>query len=184
MNSRYPFMKLWHRGSLIGTILLAGFLIGCGQRPLNSTTTAPGVELTEVTTSGFDAILAEQKGKVVYVDVWFLGCPPCVERFPHVVELHKKYADQGLVVMSVDVNVKELKKQDKVLVFLSKHEAKFPNYILTDEKKVVDAWQVKNKVEYTPGEILIDRDGKRIEIPEDARMDEIEAVMKKLLAAK
>ena len=65
-------MRLTRRGWLAAT---AGLLAGCG-----STTTAPApvptartVELTPVSARGLDQALAELKGKVVLVDVWFLG---------------------------------------------------------------------------------------------------------------
>jgi len=177
-------MRLARRGFWIVAIVLFGALVGCGDSASETPKQVPGVELTEITIAGFEHVIAEQKGKVVYVDVWFLGCPPCVENFPHVVELHRKHAADGLVVMSVDINDKELKKKEKVVNFLMKHEAQFPNYILTDDKRKVIEWQKKNGAEFTPGVILFDRTGERIPVPEDAPNDEIEAVLTKLLATK
>jgi hypothetical protein len=54
-------------------LLVAAF--GCGgpaDRPLAQTPTA-GVTLAEVSVAGLEAAVAEQKGKVVLLDVWFLG---------------------------------------------------------------------------------------------------------------
>jgi thiol-disulfide isomerase/thioredoxin len=43
--------------------------------------------------------LEKLRGKVVLIDFWATWCGPCVTAIPHVQELHKKYADQGLVVI-------------------------------------------------------------------------------------
>ncbi len=178
-------MSLIRRAVVLGGITVVAAFVGCGAATTNAPAKAvPGVELTEIAVAGLDQVIAEQKGKVVYVDVWFLGCPPCVENFPHVVELHRKHAAAGLVVVTVDVNDKELKKKEKVLDFLVKHEAQFPNYILTDDKRTIYDWQKRNGAEYTPGAVVFDRTGARVPIPDDAPNDEIEAVLKKLLATK
>src|SRR5439155_5130582 len=48
--------------------------------------------------------IQKNRGKVILVDMWNLGCIPCYEAMPHVVELQKKYASQGLVVVSLNLN--------------------------------------------------------------------------------
>jgi ABC-type glycerol-3-phosphate transport system substrate-binding protein len=69
-------MRLPRRG-LLGLALAGGLLAGCGQTTVSTTsaTTAPAgtVELTQVTYQGLDAAVKEQRGKVVLIDVWFLG---------------------------------------------------------------------------------------------------------------
>ena len=126
--------------------------------------------------------LGQKIEKVVLIDVWFLGCPPCVERFPHMVELHRQRAYQGLVVMSVNVQESELKKKEKVLAFLSKHGATFPNFIFKDDAKAVDSWQRRNGARYTPGTVVFNRAGERVPVPEDAPPEDIEAIVARLLA--
>ena len=45
---------------------------------------------------------AEQlRGKVVLIDFWTFGCVNCRNALPHVKEWHRKYKDQGLVVIGV-----------------------------------------------------------------------------------
>ena len=41
------------------------------------------------------------RGKVVLVDFWTFGCINCRNALPYVREWHRKYKDQGLVVLSV-----------------------------------------------------------------------------------
>ncbi len=45
--------------------------------------------------------VADLRGKVVLVEFWTFGCYNCRNVEPYVKEWHKKYADQGLVVIGV-----------------------------------------------------------------------------------
>jgi thiol-disulfide isomerase/thioredoxin len=38
--------------------------------------------------------LADLKGQIVLLNFWGTWCPPCVEEFPHVRELHEEYRDR------------------------------------------------------------------------------------------
>src|ERR1700722_585863 len=71
------------------------------------------------------------RGKVVVLDVWAEFCAPCKKEFPHLVELHEKYAKKGVACVSVSVDF--LEDKDKTLEFLKKHKAAFTNYLF-DEK--------------------------------------------------
>ena len=41
------------------------------------------------------------RGKLVLVDYWDTGCPPCVMNMPNLVKLKDKYKDRGLVVLGL-----------------------------------------------------------------------------------
>jgi thiol-disulfide isomerase/thioredoxin len=161
-------------------------LAGCGEpRPASAPSPAPAgpVELTPTTAADLDAALAAHKGKVVLVDCWYLACGPCVKKFPHLVDLHKNHSAAGLVCVSVNVFPEELTRKDKVLDFLTKQGASFPNYILKDDANA-DRWQKDHGVEFTPWLILFDRAGKPVPVPEKATPAEVEELVKTALAAK
>lgn len=76
------------------------------------------VKLERLNWSQFQARLRQnQKIKYTLVDAWSTTCGPCKENFPHVLEMHKKFAEKGLQVVSLslddpddDAAVKEAKK--------------------------------------------------------------------------
>jgi hypothetical protein len=100
------------------------------------------------------------------------------------VQLHRKHAAEGLVVMSVDLMRSELESKGKVLDFLRGQGADFPNFILDDAAAKVDAWQERHKIEVTPAVLLYSRSGEPVPVPQGATPDEVEAVVRRLLAEK
>jgi thiol-disulfide isomerase/thioredoxin len=74
-------------------------------------------------------MLAAHKGKVVFVDYWATWCHPCVEAFPHTVEMHQKYKDQGLATIAVTFD--EPSEEPKAREFLAKQHADFENLLST-----------------------------------------------------
>ncbi len=66
-------------------------------------------------------LLQELQGKVVMVDFWASWCGPCLQSFPWMNGLHTKHADDGLVIVAVNVD------QDRALAdsFLKKVPAQF-----------------------------------------------------------
>ena len=167
---------------LLPILTLSAALIGCGPDSSGNGSAAPAtpgggakkgaktaaVEVTEVSFDGLDAALKEQKGTVVYVDFWALSCVPCVNGFPHFVELHKKYADRGLTCISVSMDKQDEdyakdRLGEKVLDFLKEKGATFPNFVLNDPDKAAESLKKRfNKGEGIPFAALFDRDGKRI----------------------
>lgn len=43
----------------------------------------------------------EIKGKPTLVEFWATWCPPCRTSIPHLNEIHKKFKDQGLVIVGI-----------------------------------------------------------------------------------
>lgn len=67
------------------------------------------------------ADFGEVRGEVVWVDFWASWCAPCRRSFPWMNEMHRKYADQGLEIIAVNLD------KDKGLAeaFLEETPARF-----------------------------------------------------------
>jgi thiol-disulfide isomerase/thioredoxin len=91
------------------------------------------------------------KGKVVLVDFWASWCGPCRQEMPVLEELHKKYAEQGLVIVGVNIDTNPKKMNN----FLRGTPASFR--IVQDRKLAVAA---RYEPSTMPSSYFIGRDGK------------------------
>ncbi len=51
---------------------------------------------------GKKVAIANFKGRVTIVDLWGTWCPPCRRAIPHLIDLYKKYHDQGLEIVGIN----------------------------------------------------------------------------------
>jgi thiol-disulfide isomerase/thioredoxin len=91
------------------------------------------------------------KGKVVMVDFWASWCEPCKKSFPVMEELHHRYADQGLVIVAINVD----ENRADMEAFLKKNAAGF-NILRDGAQKLVEQAGIATM----PSSFLIDREGK------------------------
>ena len=93
--------------------------------------------------------LADFKGKVVLLDFWATWCAPCRQTIPHLEALHKKYKDQGLVVIGINNET----DHDKVKAFA---RDRISYIILLDANKQFQEYGISG----IPTAFYIDRAGK------------------------
>lgn len=155
-KSQTPSIPVMRRCLAGGAILL--LLVAMCLAP--ATAAEPAVKVKVTSPKQFQQVLAQHKGKVVLVDYWATWCVPCIKGFPHTVELHEKYAGKGLVVVSVSMDDPDEDTQTRVLAFLKKRKAAFPNYIssLGGEEEALQAFGIKGGA--LPYYQLYDRQGK------------------------
>jgi hypothetical protein len=107
-----------------------------------------------------------------------------VKKFPHLVQLHQQHAEKGLVCVSLNVEMGEIKEKDKVEAFLKKQGAAFANFIFKDDRKVVSDWQDKHDANATPNYLVWDRAGKPVKLPYPQKEAAIDKILADLLAEK
>jgi serine/threonine protein kinase/thiol-disulfide isomerase/thioredoxin len=73
----------------------------------------PAPAFTQEDANGRQVSLADFKGKVVLLDFWATWCQHCVKAIPHLESLHKKYSQEGLMVIGLNNEP----NQDKVRQF-------------------------------------------------------------------
>jgi thiol-disulfide isomerase/thioredoxin len=105
-------------------------------------------------------LVLKNRGKVVVVDFWTTGCVPCKKEMPNLVALYNKYAKDGLVAITANLDVPKDREQQAVnesrLRFLKKVNATFDNLLLDEPESV---WQKLN-IEAVPCVLVFDRQGK------------------------
>lgn len=87
----------------------------------------PAIKLRTADRQVYDVLLSQHQGKVVLVDFWATWCLSCMEQFPHTVQLHEKYASQGLAVISVGLDDPD--GETAIKEFLATHRAVFDNLL-------------------------------------------------------
>lgn len=66
----------------------------------------PAPELAGIVAwSGAKTTFADLKGKYVLVEFWGYWCGPCVHSMPELIAIHEKYADKGLAIVGVHVDI-------------------------------------------------------------------------------
>ena len=141
------------------------------------------IKLEKIKAGDVEKMVAGHKGKVVCVDVWGEFCAPCKKKFPHLVQLHKEFAKDGLDCISLSVDLEE--NLDGALAFLKKHEATVPTYLLWDNDDNKD--KLEKTFEHTAPPIIhvFDRRGKKIKTWEGSiKEDEIDKLIQELLKQK
>jgi thiol-disulfide isomerase/thioredoxin len=120
---------------------------------------AQSVALRPVNFNQWKRELAALKGNIVVVDVWATWCLPCLDRFPHIVDLSNRYKNRGVVVVSMSVDDRDDKRAAEVARhFLSQQHATFRNYLM--DENILDAFE-KLGVQGIPAVFLYDRAGRQ-----------------------
>ena len=119
---------LWRWAVALPALMLVSFLGGCSAAPSSDTEHSRQVKLELIDEAAFAKVLEGHRGQVVLVDFWATWCRPCMELFPHAVQLHRQLADRGLAVISVSFDDPD-ERRAAALEFLAKEGAVFQNFI-------------------------------------------------------
>jgi cytochrome c biogenesis protein CcmG/thiol:disulfide interchange protein DsbE len=111
---------------------------------------APSADLPKLGSGGTGS-LADEKGKVVVLNVWASWCGPCQSEMPLLQRTHDKIASQGGLVLGIDTQ----EPPEKALEFLSEKKITVPSLRDRDRE-----YGRKFGITGYPETFLIDRDGK------------------------
>lgn len=102
---------------------------------------------------GGELKLTDYVGKVVLLEFWSVFCKSCLEEMPSVKELHRRYKDQGLEVISINTDVFS---DARVMKVLEKAGMVVDYPVVRDMRKEVST---AFDVELLPVTVVIDRGG-------------------------
>ena len=110
-----------------------------------------GDSITKITASELKAVLGNNKGKVVIVDLWATWCPPCRKEIPGFINLYNKYKGNGVEIIGIafDENGVEV-----VPPFVKKMGINYPIYLEGDG--IAQAYDLRAY----PTTIIYGKDGK------------------------
>lgn len=120
-----------------------------GQARLGKGATAPDFTLPGL--DGKMVRLADQKGKVVFLNIWATWCPPCVDEMPSMERLYQQLKGEDFEILAVSV---DKQGAEAVLPFMKKHNLNFT--ALIDAK---GSLQNKYRTTGVPETFIIDRNG-------------------------
>jgi thiol-disulfide isomerase/thioredoxin len=127
--------------------------------PPNTTYPMPPVENNSINDMGWTvsdgghSLFSEYKGKVLILDFYATWCKPCRVSIPHFIALQKKYGDQGLQVIGLNVGGPE--DEEKVPEFAKSLGIQYP-LAIPDEELVTF---LLSDIDAIPQTFIFDRAG-------------------------
>jgi thiol-disulfide isomerase/thioredoxin len=103
------------------------------------------------------------KGKVVLINLWFIGCPPCVTEIPMLNELQNELGAKGFVILSFGrddaQSIEEFRRENPM------HFSVFAN----SKELMVNTFKMNFGF---PTNVFLDRNGRIVELRTGGAMDE------------
>lgn len=127
--------------------------------PSNTTHPMPPLETSSLNNMGWKLsdgthnLFSEFKGKVLVLDFYATWCVPCRKSVPHLIGLQKKYGDQGLQVIGLNVGGPE--DEAKVSDFARELGIQYP-LAIPDEELVTF---LLSDIDAIPQTFIFDREG-------------------------
>lgn len=107
------------------------------------------------TPEGETKSLREFLGRATLVTFFFPTCGYCNAEFPHIAEMYKRYKEQGLLVVAINIE----RDQDRMVTeWKKKHGYEFPVLVGASLDKLVDDYDLKA----TPTNVVLDPSGKEV----------------------
>ncbi|MEA3277606.1 MAG: TlpA disulfide reductase family protein [Pseudomonadota bacterium] len=161
-----PIRPLWF-------LLAVSVLAGCGETPqLEKGQPVPGFSLQQLSGKSL-AFPDELRGKVVAVRFWADWCPFCETEMQGIEPVYRKYREQGLSVLAVNVR----QDPDTAQAFIDKLDISY-DVLLDEEGGVARSYGVIG----LPTTFFVDREGRLgARILGESTPEVFEGVVKELL---
>ena len=153
--------------SLGGLLAAVSLLVACqrasepgpASRPV--VLGAPTLEAEWTDLARLEQRIAAERGRVVVINFWATWCEPCREEFPAFIELQRRQAARGLLVVAVSLDAPS-ERDTEVKRFLAEMQPVFPVLIKTagDPDVFINAIDPK-WTGSLPATLIYDRSGKR-----------------------
>lgn len=100
-----------------------------------------------------DKIISENKGKVIYIDIWATWCSPCKRQIPHSIRLHKMFHKENVSFVYLCCRSEEETWKNVI----RQHQIKGDHILLSKEQN--DYLKTKFSITGIPRYLLIDKNG-------------------------
>ena len=140
----------------VAFLLLAGGCASDGKTPGSTNGRVevglPAPAYATVSLDGDSVSLAQQKGKVVLLNIWATWCHPCRDEIPELRAIHGRYRDRGLELVGVSVDTDGT--DEVIRTFMKDFQMTFPIWRDPDERISTQFLAVG-----VPATFLIDKEG-------------------------
>lgn len=143
-------------------------------RALDLGDSAPKIS-PETWVTGDEADPTKTDGKTFYlVEVWSVTCPPCVKSIPIMNDVQKRYADEGLKIVSFTTD-----ELDEVKEFLDEHPMEYSSFIDKEGASFINYMAADNR-NTIPHAFLFDKEGALVWIGNP--LDNLETRVKQVIS--
>ncbi len=147
---------------LAGVLFIAGlvallFNTGTGTATVSVTNPAGRKQMADLTFKDLNARpwkLADQRGKVVLVNVWASWCPPCRAETPGLVAIANEYRGKPFVIVGASMD----DSAEPVRQFIDRFHVPYTVVMPPQDSPITSA------VEALPTSFLIDREGRAAQV--------------------
>jgi thiol-disulfide isomerase/thioredoxin len=111
-----------------------------------------------ITSAGLLREVASRRGSVVWVNIWGTWCGPCVEEFPLMLDLEKRFGPKGLDLLLVSADFAS--ERASVRRFLGERGIAFPTYVKEERDDPFIAALGRGWSGALPAHFIFDRNGR------------------------